>query len=196
VLGFADDAFEDMYARVVADESYDFVGDDAWFRYSRPGETHNRGACLYALRPHLYAMYHSEAQVTKRTVLAAVPKSLSARLFVLRAVDEHIRITLPHVHWLDGCVVASAGIEMSAYMLQHTLAPQLLQVFSHYCPHDDGRIHWTDDVYEALAVWFTLLSTRYAGHLFGADMHAILDDILPRRAATAVQVPDAAEFTI
>ncbi len=186
VRAIPDDAFDDLYARVAADEAYTFVGDDAWFKYAWPSQVHSRGACIVELRPHLYKRYYSEAQVTKDAVLAAVPTSLASRLFVLAAVDVYIGNAVPNTHWRDSVVIPSDAIEDEALKLQRDMAPLLVQTFSNYCAYDAGCIHVSDDLYESLAVWFMLLrGDKYGGKLFGSDMGELLEEVLGPASADA-----------
>lgn len=169
VNGFAPEAFSDMYQAIV-EEGYTFAGDDAWFRWHHVGKVHSRGACISTLRPHLQRRFFSEDQLNTHSVLASVGTSHVSRLFVFKAVDEYIKMVLPHIHWMNGVVIDSGGIAMSSYALSSNQAPLLLQSFSSYWVYDASEVHACDDVYEALGVWFWLLQERYQTRLYGADM--------------------------
>lgn len=165
----AEDAFDDLYAEMLP-VGYNFMGDDGWFKFSRTG-VHSRGACIAELRPHLHKRFFSEAQVTRESVLASTRDSYVSRLFVLRIIDEHLRMTVPHLRFLNAVVVMNDGIEQSAYKLQMTnLCPLLLQVFSSFWVYHAGRVHVCDDIYEAVGVWFWLLCEYYNGHLYDCDL--------------------------
>jgi hypothetical protein len=177
VNGFADEAFEDIYAQVTP-EGYRFPGDDSWFHYAWPHKVHSRGACIAALRPHLYRRFFSESQITKN--LALTSTSYVARLFVLRAVDEHLKMIVASgaIQWSAGVVISNEGIEMSAYMLQSGQAPLLLQVLSSWWVYHQGRVHVCDCVYEAIGVWCWLLRTHYGSQLFGCDLSAFVSEFV------------------
>lgn len=172
VNGLADEAFEDLYSEMLP-TAYGFVGDDAWFRYSR-NAVHSRGACIAALRPHLHKRFFSEQQVTRKSILNTTQSAYASRLFVLRAVDEYLRIQVSHCRFMDAVVIFNEGIEMSAYVLETAKCPLLLQVFSSFWPYCQGRVYVCDDIYEALGVWMHLLQTEYHGCLHNADLSHVL----------------------
>jgi hypothetical protein len=176
---FAEEAFEDLYHSVNSD-GYQFVGDDGWFKYKFPQKIHNRGACITSFRPHLYKRFYSEAQLTKSAVLNSAKTGHVGRLFVFKAIDEHIKIQVPHVHWWNAVVVASADIEMSTYKLETNKAPVILQVFSSYWAYDRGRVYICDDIYEVIGLWFWLLATRYDSSLYECDLSDIIKSIVPK----------------
>lgn len=191
---FAEEAFEDMYNNTNP-EGYHFVGDDGWFKYIWPQKIHSRGACITAFRPHLYKRFYSEAQLNKRAVLNSTKTSNVARLFVFRAIDEHIKIQVPTVQWLNAVLVSCGGIEMSAFKLETNRAPVIIQVFSSYWAYDKGFVHVCDDVFEAVGVWFWLLATRYNSTLYDANLFDIVKDIVPAhlmRVHTDYQQQEAA----
>lgn len=172
----AEDAFEDIYADNMP-KGYEFVGDDNWFKFSQQG-VHSRGACIALLRPHLHKRFFSQNQVTPHSVLSTTNDSYVSRLFVLRTIDEHLKIQLSRVRFLNAAVVMNDGIEMSAYKLQTNLVPVLLQVFSSFWPYDQGRVYVCDDIYEAVGVWFWLVQQRYQGRLYDCDLTSILPHIV------------------
>ena len=173
----AEDAFEDMYANNLP-QAYAFVGDDNWFKFSVQG-VHSRGACIAQLRPHLHKRFFSQDQVTPHSVVSTTRDAYVSRLFVLRAIDEHLKIQLSRVRFLNAAVVMNAGIEMSAFKLETNLVPVLLQVFSSFWPYDKGRVYVCDDIFEAVGVWFWLLQQRYGGQLYDCDVRSILPHIVP-----------------
>lgn len=177
LASFADDAFEDLYADNMP-KGYAFAGDDGWFRFSRTG-VHSRGACIAELRPHLHKRFFSEEQVSRRSVINTTRDSYVSRLFVLRAIDEFLKIQISRLRWMNAVVVMNDGIEMSAYKLQTNLAPVLLQVFSSFWPYDQGRVYVCDDIYQAVGVWFWLLATRYNGMLYDCDLSEFVSQIVP-----------------
>lgn len=172
----AEDAFEDIYADNMP-KGYEFVGDDNWFKFSQQG-VHSRGACIAHIRPHLHKRFFSQNQVTPHSVISTTNDSYVSRLFVLRAIDEHLKIQLSRVRFLNAAVVMNEGIEMSAYKLQTNLVPVLLQVFSSFWPYDQGRVYVCDDIYEAVGVWFWLVQKRYRGQLYDCDLSSILPHIV------------------
>lgn len=174
---FADEAFDDLYTNNSA-EGYQFVGDDAWFKFAWPARIHSRGACINELRPHLSKRFYSDGQVNKRIVLTIARSSHVARIFIFKAVDEYIKMKVPNTHWINGVVVSNNGIEMSAHALQSDRAPLLLQVFSTYWVYDNGRVHVCDDVYEAVGMWFWLLHTRHGDVLYDCNLSEFSKAIL------------------
>jgi hypothetical protein len=187
VNAYADDAFEDMFTTRAVPEGYHFVGDDDWFRYAYPTNVPSRGACITEIRPHLYRSFYSEANLSKRVVLAnAKHGDYVSALFVLQALHEYLRIHTPRVSWLDGCVVdGTNGIEQSAYLLLNRLCPVLIQVVSFfwvYCPGreegDRPSIHVCDSVYEAIGVWFWVLHTQFGDRLYDVDMSSYMAEVI------------------
>lgn len=176
-----EDAFDTLMTEV-ADDGYRFPGDDAWFRFRWPERVHSRGACITALRPHLYRLYYSEDYVARRTVLLGAKRNHAHRLVVLRAVDQHLRLEAPAIRWCNGVQVDNDGIEMSAWKLHNAMSPMLVQVLSSYWAYYDGRVHVCDDLYESIAVWFWLLRVHH---------NDVLDGISIRGASEAAIGADA-----
>ena len=173
-----EEAFEEVYRTHAVTPGYNFPGDDLWFKYMWPNEIHSRGACIAKIRPHLHKRFFSEAQINKHVVLASTKTSNVSRLFIYKALDEHLGIYYPRVEWINGTMVDCDGIEMSAYRLQTNLVPVLLQVFSVYWCYDRGRVYVCDDVYETLGVWFWLLHTRYGDTMYDVDLSAVVKQVL------------------
>jgi hypothetical protein len=173
-----EEAFEEVYRTHAVTPGYNFPGDDLWFRYKWPNEIHSRGACIAKIRPHLHKRFFSESQINKHVVLSSTKTSNVSRLFIYKALDEHLGIYYPRVEWMNGTMVDCDGIEMSAYRLQTNLVPVLLQVFSVYWCYDRGRVYVCDDVYETLGVWFWLLHTRYGDTMYDVDLSAIIKQVL------------------
>jgi hypothetical protein len=174
---FAEEAFIDLYVESCTD-SYAFVGDDSWFKYSWPQKIHSRAACLAELRPHLYRRYFSESRASRVSILNSVNISHVSRSFVLKAISQYIQIKLggaSAVKWYQGVVIHSNDIYMSTYNLQANMAPFLIQVLSTYWAYDRGHVWKSDDFYESLALWFYLLRTRYKNMLFDHDLTRFVD---------------------
>lgn len=191
VQSFAEEAFEEMYMSIVTGDEggYAYPGDSGWFRYAYPQRMPSRGAIVTTLRPHMYRRFFSEAQVDRRLVVDH-PSHLS-RLFVLRAVDEHIKITHPRVEWLN-VVIDNDGIEMSAYALKGDLAPLLVQAFSSYWLYHRGEVYPTDDLFTSLALWWWFLREHHASRLNGVDLSDFMAETLeppPAAAAAALLGP-------
>lgn len=180
VDSFAEEAFEEMYMSIVtADEGgYAYPGDDGWFRYAFPQRVPSRGACVTTLRPHMYKRFYSETQVTRRLIVNQCENSHLARLFVLRAVDEHIKLTHARVEWLTGVVIDNSGMEMSVYALKGGLAPLLVQVFSSYWVYYRGQVYPTDDLFTTLALWWWLLREQFDSKLYNIDMSDFMTNTL------------------
>lgn len=199
VESFAEEAFEDMYMSVVRDDEggYAFPGDDTWFRFAFPTNVLNRGSCITQLRPHLYSRYYSEANLDRRLVLKKYDRSHMVRLFVFRAIDEHIKLTHPVVEFINGVVVDNAGIEQAEHVLTGMHAPVLIQVFAAYWVYHQGQVYPTDDLFESLALWWWLLREHYESKLYGVDLSDFMQHTLePRPIAREegdFEMPDAEE---
>lgn len=205
VMAYADDAFEEMYATRAVQRGYQFVGDDNWFRYMWPNKVHSRGACVTQIRPNLYRSFYSEANLSKRVVLAnAGQGDYVATLFVLQAMHEYLRIATPRCSWLTGCVIDADGIDQSAYLLRNPLCPVLLQVVSFWWVYDasneqtGAQVYITDNVYEAIGVFFWVLHTRYNNKLYDVDMSMYMPEILtpPGRPAPAWESINVNDFEL
>lgn len=194
---FADEAFTDLYTET-CNESYGFVGDDAWFKYRFPLKVHTRAACLEEMRPHLYRRFFSEARASKASVLASVETSHIARFFVLKAISQYMQIKMAgtNMNWYRGVVIHSNDIYMSTYNLQAGMAPLLLQVFSIHWAYWGGRVWKSDNLYESIACWFFLLRKHYRCRLFDEyDLTSfVLDAIGPEKDEAAPT--GAAELTV
>jgi hypothetical protein len=180
VGAFAEEAFEEMYMSIVTgdDGGYAYPGDAQWFRYAFPQRMPSRGAIVTTLRPHMYGRFFSEAQVDRRLVVEQSEHSHLARLFILRAVDEHIRITHPRVQWINGVVIDNEGIELSAYALKGGMAPLLVQPFSSYWVYHAGQVYPTDDLFVTLALWWWFLREHYESRLYNVDLMAFMGETL------------------
>lgn len=182
VQSFAEEAFEEMYMSIVTTDNegggYTFPGDDGWFRFAWPQRVPSRGAIVTTLRPHMYRRFFSEVQIDRRLVVNQAEKSHLARLFVLKAVDEYIKLTHPRVEWINGVVIDNGGIEMSAYALKGGLAPLLVQVFSGYWLYHRGQVYPTDDLFTTLALWWWFLREHYGSRLYNVDLSAIMVETL------------------
>lgn len=176
VTMFPDEAFDQLYEEV-QDLGYAYVGDDAWFRFSMVGKIHSRTACIHELRPHMRRRYFRETRLNSAVVLKNARSKHLARLFVLRAVDEHLRSLVPNLHWSNGVQVESDGIEMTRFKLENPISPMLVQVFSSYWPYHNGKVHVCDDVYEAIAVWWLMLRRHYSSHLSEFYLGRIFEEI-------------------
>lgn len=183
VDSFAEEAFEEMYMSIVTGDEggYAYPGDGSWFRYAFPQNVPSRGAIVTALRPHMYRRFFSEIQVNRQLVVKQCAISHLSRLFVLKAVDEHIKITHARVEWINGVVIDNDGIEMSAYALKGNLAPLLVQVFSNYWVYHDGYVYPTDDIFTTLSLWWWLLREHHDSKLYKVDLSDFMHEILEPR---------------
>lgn len=189
IEGFADEAFSDLYGETCND-AYSFVGDDRWFKYKWANRVHSRGACLLEMRPHLYRRFHSEGYASKRSIIESINTSHVSRLFFLKAVSTYIQIKSgnSNIKWFSGVVVASDGIKMSAYNLSSNMSPQLLQVLSTFYAYDQTQVYITDNIYESIAIWFYLLTTRYKNQLYGHSLLQFSKAVLSGPAAAAESI--------
>lgn len=188
VQSFAEEAFEEMYMTIVTGDGYAYPGDAGWFRYAYPQRMASRGAIVTALRPHMYRRFFSEVQVDRRLVVNASDRSHLARLFVLRAVDEHIKITHPRVEWINGVVIDNDGIEMSTYALKGDLSPLLVQAFSAYWVYHKGHVYPTDDLFVSLALWWWFLREHHNSRLYNVDLSAFMAEALEPRPGNVSEV--------
>lgn len=185
----AEDAFEDIYSNNLP-LAYAFVGDDGWYKFSETA-VHSRGACIAKFRPHLHKRFFSEAQVTPHSVLSTTADSYTSRLFVLRAINEHLKIQIPRLRFMSAAVILNDGIEQSAYTLHVNKVPVLLQVFSSFWPYDEGRVYVCDDIYESVAVWFWLLHKRYNNYLYDCDLTEFIDQVIVSGEEAAMDTNEA-----
>lgn len=174
-----EDAFEDMYNKV-AQQGYNFAGDDNWFRYYWPtSKIHSRNACIYELRPHLHKRFCAEGvSCSKQSIINATNPNHLQRLFIFQAIDEYIRIQVPRVKWEEAVIIDNGDIELSEYKLQSNLAPLLFQVLSHHYAYDQGKLHVCSDIYETIGVWFYLVHSRYKNFLFDCDITGVIRSVL------------------
>lgn len=177
---FADEAFTDLYTET-CNESYAFVGDDAWFKYKFPLKVHSRAACLQEMRPHLYRRFFSESRASKAFVINSIETSHISRFFVLKAISQYMQIKMgggSTMDWYRGVVIHSSDIYMSTYNLQSNMAPFMLQVFSIHWAYCQGRVWKSDNFYESIACWFYLLRAHYNCKLFGHDLYRFVGECI------------------
>lgn len=188
VNGFADEAFIDMYVENCP-FAYNFPHDDEWFKYAHFTEVHSRAACLAKFRPHLYRKFFSEERITKRLLMESVNQTYAARTFMFKAITNYIQIVTNNceIKWDNGVVIHSHEIHMSAYVLQTNKCPIILQVFSSYWCYDEGSVYMTDNVFEALAMWFYLFHTKYDDTLYGHHLGALVAEVLETPPPPLVQ---------
>lgn len=186
--GIADEAYVDTYMEHCA-FAYNFIGDEKWFRFSRPTEVMSLQACLAAFRPHLYRRYFSEDRVSKKMLMDAVPDSYVARTYIFKVISMYVQMKTGNteIKWDRGVVINSDGIQMSAYMLESNQAPILLQVISSYWCYDAGRVYMTDNVFEALTVWFYLFHTKYKDMLYTHTLESVVSEVLAIPAQPTVR---------
>lgn len=186
--GIADEAFVDTYVEHCA-FAYNFIGDEKWFRFSRPTEVMSLQACLAAFRPHLYRRYFSEDRISKKMLLDAVQDSYVARTYLFKVISIYIQMKTGNteIKWDRGVVVHSDGIQMSAYMLESNQAPILLQVMSSYWCYDAGRVFVTDNVFEALTVWFYIFHGKYKDILYNHTLESVVNEVLAIPAQPSVR---------
>lgn len=184
----ADEAFVETYMdnRVFA---YNFVGDQKWFKFSKPTEVMSPQSCLAAFRPHLYRRYFTEDRITKPLLMDSVSTRYTARTYIFKAITMHIQMRMSNteIKWDQGVVIHSDGIQMSCYMLQSTKCPLLLQVLSSYWCYDDSKMYMTDNIFEALTVWFYLFHTKYNDVLYNHTLEVVVKEVLAIPAQRSVQ---------
>jgi hypothetical protein len=133
----------------------------------------------------LYNRFYSEAELTKDAVLRSVEHSYQARLFILHAFSEYLRMQVPTTDFVNTNVIENEGIEFAH---DHLTAKRprsvfLVQVFSGYWCYYEGRCYPTDDIFEAIAMCLFLLEVKFDNELFGIQIGPQLEGALPRRAA-------------
>jgi hypothetical protein len=98
-----------------------------------------------------------------------------------------IRTGNTEIKWDQGVVVHSDGIQMSCYMLQSNMSPLLLQVLSSYWCYHEAKVYVTDDIFEALTVWFYLFNKHCKDTLYNHTLEAVVKEVLAIPAQRSVQ---------
>ena len=180
IHGFAEEAFVDLYVDHCV-EAYKFPGDDIWYKYCYPNKIASVPAYLAQMRPHLYRRYFSESQASKKSVLAAVNDSYIARFFVLKAISTYIQIKtgITEIKFYDACAIQSMELNISYYTMSANRCPLIVQAFSTYWAYNEKTFFPTDNVYEAVGIWFNLLKCCYNSKLHGFTMKRFIKEILP-----------------
>jgi hypothetical protein len=111
----------------------------------------------------LHKRFYSEDKLNVRVILSSVLHSAVARLFVLAAVDEYIRVQCNNVEWHQAVVIFNHEIENSALVVRNNQHPYLMQAFSSsfWLYNNSSIILVTDDIYLAIAAWFFVLHHEY-----------------------------------
>lgn len=176
VIGFADEAFADMFGSIVP-EGYNFMGDDQWFKFYWPHKIHSRAACINSFRPHLHKRLFSEAELNRETVLKAYKTNHVSRLFILKAVDEYLKIQLARIEWMNAVVVYNEDIEYMSTVLEQSKVPVILQVFSSFWLYDGHCVHVADDLFEVIGLWFWLIRTKYKSMVYNVSVEEICQQV-------------------
>jgi len=179
------EGIEDTYA-MACDRSFDFPGDEEWFKYKYPARPSEKGPILDCIRPVQAKMYFSAGMITKDPILAAAHgfradhQGVSARLFVLMAVDQWFR-SVYGAQWLNAVLINNSDIEISDVKLRKCKFPCLLQVLTGFWVYSRGKIYPTNNIYQTVYMWFYILQRDYSGKLLQIDLSAQLKTLLTSR---------------
>ena len=200
VKRWLDDAGEDTLITILQkqmDEAYDFPGDAKWFRFLYPDRVFTRGACIAALRPHLYAAYFSETYLTCDAAIRASRTQHTARLSMLHAVELMLQRYHPNLKWLDGVKIENGSMEGELWKFETELCPLLFQPVSNYWVYWRDKVYASDDVFVSMALWFHLLMRDCGGQFHKYDLtQAISDMRLDEPDGAAQTAASASEFFI
>lgn len=173
------DNFESVIQNVV-DEAYDFPGDERWFKFQWPTNVYNRGACITALRPHLYSQYYSETYLTKTAMIRAAKTQHPARLFVLKTVEQLLQRYNTDLRWCDGVKINNDEIESQDWKMTERVCPLLIQTMANYWLYWDDHVFETEDIFQSIALWFWIVKRDCGSELFKYDLSETINQIFPR----------------
>ena len=200
VQKWLDDAGEDTLETLMQEqleEAYDFPGDSKWFRFFYPDRVFTRGACIAALRPHLYASYYSETYMTREAMVRASKTQHAARLTMMHAVEMMLQRYHPNLKWLDGVKIENGSLEGELWKFETNLCPLLFQPVSNYWVYWRDRVYASDDIFVTMALWFRLLMEDCAGMFHKYDFSQAISDLRLDDLGGVVQaVVASSEFVI
>lgn len=174
----SDEIFSDAYG-LICMQSYAFSGDDRWIRYSNPQAGFmSRAEILAKLRPHLCKRFDSETEAQKRFVLAS--DSHSTRLLLLHAVSTYIQTQtgITNIRWDKRIAVHSEEISRCSQAILLNESPFLIQFLSSYWVYYGRKVFITDDLYEAIYIWFLWLRDFCQGKLHEFDLSAFITEAI------------------
>jgi hypothetical protein len=168
VCTYLGDSFGEIWHQSY-EEAYRFPGDYAWFELVYPKLKPQPGPVLECFRMYyaksLYTSYRLSIETVMGSVELETQTGHAARLFVINAIDRYMQ-TRYNLEWKDRFVVKNEDLEGAETRLIRNQAPFLVQVLSRYVVYHDGRVVYTDSLYETLTYWFQLLKTKYKDDLF------------------------------
>lgn len=179
------EGIEDTYA-LACDKSYDFPGDNEWFKYKYPARPDEKGPILDCIRPVQAKLYFSANMLSKDPILAAAAgfradhQGVSARMFVLMAVDQWFR-GVYGAQWLNAVLIPNDSIERADIKLRKCKFPCLLQVLTGYWVYSRGKIYPTDSIYQTVYTWFYIVRRDYDSKLLQIDLSARINKLLRSR---------------
>jgi len=174
------DNFETLVQSVL-DEAYLFPGDELWFKFQWPTNVYNRGACITALRPHLYNQYYSESYLTKAAMLRAAKTQHTARLFVMKTVEQLLQRYNTDLRWCDGVKINNDEIESQDWKMTERICPLLIQPMANYWVYWDEHVFETEDIFQSIALWFWIVKRDCKNELFKYDLSETINQIFPRQ---------------
>jgi hypothetical protein len=163
-----DENFDDIYKKTYEeDAAYKFPGDLDWYNYRYPDLPNFQIApILGCFRKELMQKYFSEYRISKETLLDSVNQNSHtghcARLFMFNAIDQYMSIAM-NMKWKDALVISNGMLESSSKELLREFGvtvPYFVQLFSRYCVYDVGNIYVTDNFYESLIIWLSLIRDK------------------------------------
>lgn len=173
-----DESFDDIYKNTYEEEAYVFPGDLDWYNYRYPDLPNFQiGPILGCFRTEMMKKYFSEYRISKETLLDSVNQNSHtghcARLFMFNAIDQYISISM-NTKWKDTLVISNNMLESCSKELLReygVTVPYFVQIFSRYCIYDVGNIYVTDNFYESLVIWLSLIRDK-------KNWHVLIDKII------------------
>ena len=165
---------EDTYA-LACDQTYDYPGDDEWFKYKFVERAAEKGSILDCIRPAQAQLYFSPNVISLDPILNAADgfradqQGVMARLFVLMAVDQRFR-SVYGIPWLQCVLVKNHQIEYSRIKLQKHHFPCLVQVLCGFWVYTKGQFYPTNNIYKTIYTWFYILRRDYNCKLLRIDL--------------------------
>lgn len=181
------ESFESCYYNVIK-LAYNVPGDYDWYRYKYPAMPTNQGTMLQELRPLLFRWYGSEDRGDAHTLWISADRyrmGFVGRQFIVTVLDDYLK-NFYKLSWEKYVIVQDHLLnrenQFSKMFSEPT--PLLIQVMSRFWvydnaswPQDQCYVWPTDSIYEAIAVWFHILVTRYHGRCMELDLNELIKSV-------------------
>jgi hypothetical protein len=185
---------EDTYAQA-CDGSFNFPGDEEWFKYKYVERAIERGPILNYVRPAQAQIYFSPNVISQDPILAATQgfredrEGICARMFVLMAIDQRFR-SVYGLYWLNAILIKNNKIEHSRNQLLKSPFPCLVQVLCGFWVYSRGKIYPTNNIYETIYTWFYILRKEYNSTILKIDLTQQINSLLDNNSdgETAFQI--------